>query len=105
VSLTDPLYVVAYDRRAFEDWCTRKGIDPNSRTVRYVNSVRVLNSLRHEVRILFLNGWGARKDWRAIHNRAHHRKATAMIRDIMWGILWAIGVLACLAALMDWMLP
>ena len=70
MSLTDPLYVVAYDRRAFETWCARKGIDPNARSVRYVNSVRVLNSLRHEVRILFLIGWMDRKDWRAIHNRA-----------------------------------
>lgn len=70
MSLTDPLYVVAYDYEVFLSWCDGKGIDPNSRAVRYVNSVRVLNSLRHEVRILFLTGWQARDDWRAIHNRA-----------------------------------
>lgn len=70
MSLTDPLYVVAEDRAAFEDWCRRKGHDPNGRSVRYVNSVRVLNSLRHEVRILFIHGWSKRKDWRPIYNRS-----------------------------------
>jgi len=70
VSLTDPLYVVARDYKAFREWCGRKGIDPESRSVRYVKSVRVLNSLRHEVRILVLDGWRDRPDWRAIHNRA-----------------------------------
>jgi hypothetical protein len=70
VSLTDPLYVVAPDYKAFREWCERKGIDPESRAVRYVRSVRVLNSLRHEVRILFLKDWRKRPDWRPIHNRA-----------------------------------
>ena len=67
---TDPLYVVAYDRRAFEDWCRTKGFDPNGKYVRYVRDVTVLKNLRSEVRILFIHGWGARKDWRKIYNRA-----------------------------------
>jgi len=27
-----------------------------------------------------------------------------MIRSVIWGIFWAIGVLVCLTALMDWVL-
>jgi len=70
VSLTDPLYVIAYDRAGFEAWCTRRGINPDSRAVRYVRDVNVLNRLRHDVRILFIYGWQERKDGRALYNRA-----------------------------------
>lgn len=70
MSLTDPLYVVTYDRRQFEDWCRRKGHHPESRAVRYVRDADVLNRLRHPVRILFVHGWRARKDATAVYNRA-----------------------------------
>lgn len=70
MSLTDPLYVVALNYRQFAEWCARKRIHPESRSVRYVRDVAVLQRLRHPVRILFIENWGGRKDWREIYNRA-----------------------------------
>lgn len=70
MSPTDPIYVVTYDRAAFEDWCARKGHDPQSRAVRHVRDVAVLARLRHPVRILFVHGWRARKDATAVYSRA-----------------------------------
>ena len=69
MSVTDPLFVVALNYRAFLAWCERKGINPHSKEVVYVRDVERLIGQR-DIRILFLYGWTERKDWRELHNRA-----------------------------------
>ena len=69
MSVTDPLFVVALNYRAFLDWCERKRIEPHSREVIYVRDAKRLHGQR-DIRILFLYGWTERKDWRDIYNRA-----------------------------------
>ena len=69
MSVTDPLFVVAQNYRAFLDWCERKRIEPHSREVIYVRDVKRLMGQR-DIRIVFVGGWVDRKDWREIYNRA-----------------------------------
>ena len=69
MSVTDPLFVVALDYRAFLAWCERKRIEPHSKEVVYVRDARRLMGQR-DIRILFLHGWVERKDWRAVYERA-----------------------------------
>lgn len=71
MSTTDPLYVVALNYRQFLDWCRRKGHNPNRRpsTVVYVRDAKRLMGL-HNVRIVFVQNWEDREDWREIYNRA-----------------------------------
>jgi hypothetical protein len=69
VSTTDPLYVVAKDYTAYINWCQAKGYPPHNGTVIYVRGIQTLAALRSDVRHLFLYGWTARKDAKAIHSR------------------------------------
>lgn len=69
MTINDPLFVVAYNRQAFEAWCKRKGYNPNGRGVRYVRGVEVIDR-QQNIRILFVYGWQERSDARAIYNRA-----------------------------------
>ena len=71
MSTTDPIYVVALNHRQFLDWCVRKRINPHQRPspVIYVRDVMTLRGVR-DARIVFVQNWDDRKDWREIYNRA-----------------------------------
>lgn len=70
--MNETLYVVAKDYSSYLHWCQQKGYSPHGRgtgpSVKYVRGVESLRGL-YNVRILCIEGWTDRPDWRELHTR------------------------------------
>lgn len=66
--MNETLYVVAKSHQDYERWCCVKGYQPRGGAVKYVKDVVTLRGL-YNVRILCIEGWTQRPDWREIFER------------------------------------
>lgn len=64
--MNETLYVVAQSYQRYVNWCREKGYGPHGGSVKYVRDISTLRGL-YNVRVLCLEGWENRVDWREIY--------------------------------------